>query len=107
LGMTLFEANARVREFSIRKVLGASVLHILGIMGRTQLLLIALAAIISVPLIYFGAVGWLSEYPVQVPLSTIYFLGPLGVVLMIVLVTSGLQAMKAATVNPVEHLKSE
>jgi putative ABC transport system permease protein len=107
LGMTLFEANARLKEFSIRKVLGASVVQLLAIVGRIQLLLITLATMISIPVIYFGAVGWLNEYPVQMPLSTVYFIGPLGIVLIIVLITSGLQAMTAATVNPVEHLKNE
>jgi putative ABC transport system permease protein len=70
-------------------------------------LLIAVAAVISVPLIYLGATRWLSEYPVRVGLTTLYFIAPVGAVFFLVVTTAGLHAMRAANANPVDHLKNE
>lgn len=63
LGMTLFKAHTRVKEISIRKVLGASVLSLLALLSRDQIKVICISLIISFPLIWFIASDWLSSYP--------------------------------------------
>jgi putative ABC transport system permease protein len=107
LGMTLFEANARIKEISIRKVLGASATSLIALLSRDNFRLVLIAAVISMPLIYYIANEWLSTYPIRIGVSPLFFLAPLGIILLVVAGTSSFQTLKAANTNPVDHLKNE
>jgi putative ABC transport system permease protein len=107
LGMTIFEANARLKEISIRKTLGASVANLLALLSRDHLRVMALSGIIAVPLIWWGARQWLDNYPVHIPLALWFFVTPLAIVGLVLVVTSGFQTLRAAQTNPVDHLKQE
>ena len=107
LGITLFEANARIKEISIRKVLGASAASLVALLSRDNVRLVLIASIISTPLIYYISSEWLSIYPVRIDISPLFFLIPLGTILLVVGVTSSFQTIKAAHTNPVDHLKND
>jgi putative ABC transport system permease protein len=107
LGMTLFEANARLKEISIRKVLGASGASLVALLSRDNLRLVILSSVVAMPLIYFSASEWLSRYPVKIEISGLFFLIPMGALLLMVMLTSSFQTIKAANTNPVDHLKNE
>ena len=107
LGMTLFEASTRVKEISIRKVLGASAASLVVLLSRDNVRLILLAAAISTPLIYYISNEWLSTYPLRIDISMWFFLVPIGTILLIVGITSSFQTIRAAQTNPVDHLKNE
>lgn len=107
LGMTLFQANIRRKEISIRKVLGASVSSILVMLSRSNAKVIALSLLISVPLIWLIASEWLSTYPLRIAISLWFFLIPSLAIISIVGLTSIVQIWSAAQSNPVEHLKNE
>lgn len=107
LGITLFEANARIKEISIRKVLGASVSSLVALLSRDHVRIVLLSTLVAVPLIYFLANEWLSTYPVRIEISSLFIIVPVGVILTMVIITSGFQTLKAASTNPVDHLKHE
>jgi putative ABC transport system permease protein len=107
LGMTLFESNARLKEISIRKVLGASAVSVVSLLSKDNIRFIALSAVLAMPMIYFTAMEWLSTYPARIQLSVVFFLVPVGVILSLVMVTASFQTIKAATSNPVDNLKHE
>ncbi len=107
LGMTLFEASARQKEISIRKVLGASVVSLIGLLSRDNARLVLLSTVIATPLIYFIAREWLSSYPMRIEISSMFFLIPLIIILLLVAATSSFQTIRAANTNPVDHLKNE
>jgi len=107
LGLTLFEANARLKEISIRKVLGASASSLVALLSRDHIRILSTSFLLATPLIFFVAKEWLSTYAVRVTISPIVFLLPLGIILLIVILTSGFQTVKAANANPVDHLKNE
>ena len=107
LGITLFEVSARQREISIRKVLGASVASLIGLLSRDNARLIVLSAIIATPLIYFVAKKWLSSYPMRIDVSPMFFVTPLTILLLLVAFVSSFQTIKAASTNPIDHLKNE
>ena len=107
LGMTLFEANARLKEISIRKVLGASGASLVALLSRDNIRLVILSALIAIPLIYVITKEWLSTYPVRIEISYLFFLIPLAVILLMVMLTSSFQTIKAANTNPVDHIKHE
>ncbi len=107
LGLTLFEANSRLKEISIRKVLGASVANLMLLLSKKYFRLIVIATLIASPLIYFAANSWLQTYPVRIEISPLFFVLPVAALLVIVGLASGFQTFKAANANPVDHLKNE
>jgi putative ABC transport system permease protein len=107
LGMTLFQANARLKEISIRKVLGASAANLIALLSRENIRLVVLSAILAMPLIFIAANEWLSSYPERIEISAIFFLAPIAIILLTVILTSFFQTLKAAYTNPVDHLKHE
>ena len=107
LGISLFEANSRRKEISIRKVLGASVVSVLALLSKDNVRVILLSCLLAMPLIYFVSDYWLSAYPVRIRITPFHFLLPLVILLSVALVTSFVQTMKAALTNPVDHLKNE
>lgn len=105
--MTLFETNARLKEISIRKVLGASAAGIVALLSKDNVRFIGLSAVLATPIIYITAMEWLASYPARIQLSAAYFIIPAGVIVSVVLITAAFQTLKAATSNPVDHLKHE
>ncbi len=107
LGMTLFEASARQKEISIRKVLGASAASLIGLLSRDHIRMILFSAGIATPLIYIIAQKWLSSYPMRIDVSPTFFIIPLAILLLLVAFVSSFQTIKAASTNPTNYLKSE
>jgi len=107
LGMTLFEVNARIREISIRKVLGASISNLIRLLAGRNFLLVIASGIISVPVIYFIGSEWLNNYPLRTDVNAWDFILPFSVMVAIVVLASGHQTIKAALTNPIKSLRSE
>lgn len=107
LGMTLFEANVRLKELSIRKVLGASVTNLIGLLARDHVRIILASSIIAATLVYFLASEWLKGYPTRTQITPIILIVPFAIVVVLVVITSCFQTIKAANANPIDHLKHE
>jgi len=100
-------AEQRTKEIGIRKVLGAPVFSIWKMLTKEFLLLVMLACVIAVPLAWYFLHGWLQQYAYRTGLSwRVFIMAAMGAVI-ITLLTVGYQAVKAATVNPVNSLRSE
>lgn len=107
LGITLFEAQARLKEVGIRKVLGASILNLIRLLTQSYIQVAMLAGAMAMPLIYLAAQKWLSDYPIRIPLSPWFFAVPLLLLLTLVVVSSAYQTYRAAASNPVDQLRHE
>lgn len=107
VGMTLFQANIRRKEISIRKVLGASVSSILVLLSRSNARVVSISFLISLPLIWLLAREWLSTYPLRIGMSAKFFLIPVLGIGILVAFISVFQIWNASRSNPVEHLKNE
>jgi putative ABC transport system permease protein len=87
--------------------MGASTGTIFYLLAREFLLLIAISTVISVPVTIYYINGWLQNYAYRVGVNALVVLIALLVAMLIVLVTIGYQAIKAATANPVKALRYE
>ena len=106
-GLALFSISQRMKEISIRKVLGASVFNLLQLITKEYLILIAAASLIALPLAVWGIQVWLYDFSIKVELSAWFFFFPIIFILVVALFTVSGQALIAVSKNPIDHLKNE
>jgi putative ABC transport system permease protein len=106
-GLASFTAEQRTREVGIRKVLGASVAGIVGLLSGEFLKLIGIAFLIASPIVYFLMNDWLSDFAYRIHIGLDVFFISGFIAFSIALLTVSFQAVKAAVANPVEALRSE
>jgi len=106
-GLASYMAEQRTKEIGIRKILGASVFNVWGLLSREFVILVAIAFCLAAPLAYYVLSDWLQNYQYRTELSWWIFvlagLGAMGVTLL----TISFQAIKAALTDPVKSLRSE
>ncbi|MGZ3766478.1 MAG: ABC transporter permease, partial [Mucilaginibacter sp.] len=106
-GLAAFSAEQRNKEIGIRKVLGASVSGIVGLLSKDFLKLVIIAMVIATPLAWYGMHKWLQDFAYKVDISWWMFALAGVMAILIALFTVSFQAIRAALMNPVKSLKSE
>jgi putative ABC transport system permease protein len=106
-GLASFVAEQRTREIGIRKVLGASITNLWGMLSKEFIRLVALSCLIAIPVTWFAMHGWLQNYTYRTPVAWwIFAVTGCGAILL-TLLTVSFQAIRAALANPVDSLRSE
>jgi putative ABC transport system permease protein len=106
-GLTALTLSRRKKEIGVRKVLGASLEGIVFLGIKEFLVLIAVANVISWPIVSVIMKNVLRRYPYHVGLGFPYFLLAGAVSIFLAVLTILYLSLKAARVNPVESLKYE
>jgi len=106
-GLSLFTAERRTKEIGVRKVLGASVMDIVVLITSGFTKLIGLALIIAVPVVYLMMNSWLNHFAYRIDMNVWVFILGIVSVLGISWLTVSYHSVKAATINPVDSLKTE
>ncbi|GAB4240175.1 MAG: ABC transporter permease [Ekhidna sp.] len=106
-GLTLFIIEKRKKEISIRKVLGAEIKTLLQLIFKDFVKWVVLAFAISIPFVYYFLSDWLESYHYHIGISWLTFVTALLIAGVLVTITVGHQSLKAASTNPVDHLKDE
>jgi putative ABC transport system permease protein len=107
LGLVTYAAEQRTKEIGIRKVLGASISGIVGLLSKDFALLIGIAAIIAFPIAWWAMYKWLQTFAYRTGIAWWIFLVAGFAALGIALLTVSIQTIRAAVANPVKSLRSE
>ena len=107
LGLVAFTAQQRTKEIGMRKVLGATVTNIVGLLSRDFLKLVFVGFLIAVPVAWYTMDQWLENFAYRVDIGAGIFMLSGVVAMLIALLTVGWQAVKAASANPVNSLRNE
>jgi putative ABC transport system permease protein len=106
-GLSAYVAESRVKEIGVRKVLGASVTNIAGLLSLDFVRLVLISILIGSPLAWYGMNRWLSDYTYRITIGWgIFVVGGL-LAIVIAMATVSFQAVRAARANPVRSLRSE
>ncbi|MEX2232518.1 MAG: FtsX-like permease family protein [Cyclobacteriaceae bacterium] len=107
LGLTSFSVERRVKEIGIRKVLGASISHVIFIISKEFMILILFSFIISIPLTYLLIQKWLENFTEKIAINPASFFVAGFSVFVIAWSTMSYLSFKAAVSNPTKALRNE
>jgi len=107
LGLAAFSAEQRTKEIGIRKVMGASVPNLIFLMTKDFSRLVMVSFIIAAPFAWWALEKFLQRYPYHIdfPWWVLILAGSLALVFAVIIVST--QALRAATANPSQSLRSE
>lgn len=106
-GLASFVAEQRTKEIGIRKVLGATVLNLWGLLSKDFVILVVIAFFIATPVAYYSLSNWLQKYEYRTDISWWIFALSGTAALLVTLLTVSFQSIKAALMDPVKSLRSE
>lgn len=106
-GLAAYTAERRTKEIGIRKVLGASVKSVTGLLSKDFLQLVFVSCIVAFPIAWWVMNKWLQNYAYRIEINWWIFLVAGVLAILIALITVSFQAIKAALANPVKSLRSE
>jgi len=107
LALATYSAQLRIKEIGVRKVLGASVINIISLLGRDFIVLVLIAIIIAIPVAYYSMNKWLENFAYKTDISFWLFVAASCIAIGIALLTISFQSVKAALANPVKSLRTE
>ncbi|MEQ9289895.1 MAG: ABC transporter permease [Cyclobacteriaceae bacterium] len=108
LGMAVFTTESRMKEISIRKVLGAGIRSLSLLLSKGFLLMMCIAGLIAIPVaIYTVDEMLLSNFLYRADIGVMDVLSGFVIVLLIGILTIGWQIGKAVVQNPADLLRDE
>ncbi len=106
-GLATFAAHQRTKEIGIRKVLGASVRGITGLLAKDFLKLVVVSIVLASPVAYWLMHQWLADFAYRIDLQWWIFAAAGLLAVAVAFLTVSYQSIRAALMNPVESLRSE
>lgn len=104
-GLAAFTAERRLKEIGVRKVLGASEFNIVYLLSSDFTKLVLASILFALPVSYLLVKYWLSNFAYRIDLELWYFMSAGLLALFVAWFTVGMQAIKAASINPSQCLK--
>jgi ABC-type antimicrobial peptide transport system permease subunit len=105
--LAAYTAERRIKEIGIRKVLGASVSGLAGLLSKDFLQLVGISCLLAFPAAWLIMHNWLQKYEYRINIHWWIFAAAGLSAILIALVTVSFQAVKTALANPVKSLRSE
>jgi putative ABC transport system permease protein len=107
LGLAAYTAQVRTREIGVRKVLGASVTGVIGLLAKDFIKLVLIGIVVATPIAWYAMTNWLNAFAYRIPIHWRVFVLAACIAIVIAFVTISFQSIKAALANPVKSLRSE
>ncbi len=106
-GLTLYNAQKRIREIGLRKVLGATEVNIIAVVSKSVIFAVGVSIVIAIPVAYYMMQGWLRDFPYNVGFQPVLFIIAALLAIVIAMVTVTITSLKAARINPAAALHYE
>ena len=106
-GLAAYAAEQRTKEIGVRKVMGASVANIVGLLSRDFIKLVLVAVVLATPIAYLAMRRWLEDFAYRIEIGPGIFLLAGVLALLVALLTVSYHAIRAARADPVTSLRYE
>ena len=106
-GLASFTLEQRTKEIGVRKILGASLNSLVGLVSKEFIRLVLISNLVAWPLAYFGMRRWLEGFAYRISIKPDLFLAAGVMAMTVALLTVALHSVRAARANPVDSLKYE
>lgn len=106
-GLATITAFQRSKEIGIRKVLGASITSIVGMLSKDFVKMVFIALLVAAPIVWWFSHSWLADFAYRIEISWLPFATGGLIACLAALLTVSYQAIKAAKTNPVDSLRDE
>lgn len=107
IGLTTYLLNRKLKEISIRKVFGSSTTELVRWIYSGYIKVILIATLIAWALAYYWMSQWLSGFAFKTELDIMHFVLPVIIMILFLLLTTGIQTIKASKTNPIDNLRDE
>ncbi len=107
IGLISYHTEQLTKSIGVRKVFGATVINILGLITRDFAKLLVIAFVVAVPLANYAIKDWLEAFVNKIDIDLWIFMIPGMLVITIALLTIWLQSFKSANANPVDAIRNE
>lgn len=104
-GLVAYSLKTRTKEIAVRKVFGADVVRLIGLLSKEYLGVVVIAAIIAIPISYYIIVRWLENYAYRINISLGNYLLTLILILIILLGTITFHTFRSTRINPIDSLR--
>jgi len=105
--LATFTAEQRTKEIGIRKVLGATVGNVVGLLSKDFLQLVFIAICMAIPFAWYFTQEWLQNFAYRIELHWTMFAVAGIAAIIIALITVSFQSIRAAIANPINALRNE
>lgn len=105
--LAAFNAEQRTKEIGIRKVLGAGVFSIFGLLSKSFVRLVTISSLLAFPVAWWAMNKWLEDFSYRIAIGWWVFVVAGAAALAVALITVSFQAIRAAVANPVKSLRTE
>ena len=106
-GLASFLADRKTKEIGVRKILGAQLHHIVGMLSRAFVITIIIASLIGIPVSYYLMTRWLQSFVYHIEMPFWIFAGALALLLTLTWISVGFVTVRAATTNPIRFIRDE
>ena len=106
-GLATLIVARRTKEIGIRKVLGADIKGLVGLLSKDFMVLVIIASVVAFPIAWLALNKWLQDFAYRISIEWWVFIIASCIALLIALITVSFQAIKAAIANPVKSLRTE
>ena len=107
LGITLFSIQLKIKEISIRKVIGASPASLVRLLSKSYVQVMAIAIALAIPVTILLGKRLLGEMSQRIALGIGLFLPGIITIVLLSALTISSQTLRAALLNPVKGLREE
>ncbi len=107
VGLTTYLLNRKLKEISVRKVFGSSTVQLVKLIYSGYIKVVLVATLIAWSLGYYWMSKWLNGFAYRTELRPLYFIVPALIMVFILLLTTGIQTLRASRTNPVDNLRNE
>ena len=106
-GLATYTVQRQRKEIGIRKALGATVAQVVGLVSKEFVSLVAVAAVIGLPVAYYGMQQWLQDFAYRTRVGADVMVGAVGLAVVVAMVAIGYHAVNAARISPAVTLRDE